>query len=312
MLLRILPLFMMMGFGVLAGALGLFRDPREAVTQLNRYVLYVSCPLLILGGLASRDLAMPSDPGFYLLHVLALCGVLVVVRLVGWLPRLREHAGTLALCTVYGNITYLGIPFCERAFGREALGLASLSSGVHTILATMLGTVLFLRWNRQGPDGLPFREVLLRVSRQPLVWAPVVGLLVRLLPDGTRDFVVDSSLAIGVSAGPVAIFMIGLYIWVNRSVLARVDGLAVTINALKLAAYPVVTFGVAVLLSRWFALSGEQVAIAVSMAAMPVAATTFSISEEFGMDREVVASSILLSSVVSLPLLSWLAGALSG
>lgn len=301
LLLRILPVFTILLFGYAAGHLRIFPSVRDAIGVLNRYSLYIAAPLLIFWGMIDPRVEMPNDPGFYLAHVLALAVAMGVVWMFRWSPRLRPHVGSLALCTAYGNITFLGIPVLQRAFGDEALGLAALSSGVHTILAMSVGPALFLLWNASdGEEHLSLSDVGKRLVRQPMVWAPLVGLLARFASVPAREVMSDYASTLGVTAGPVAIFMLGLYVWESRAALKRVKLPAVVAVTLKLLVFPAVTFGVVIALVHVFPLTRLQMLIIVSQAAMPTAITTYSLAEEFANDRETVASAAVLSALVSL------------
>lgn len=301
LLLRILPLFVVLLVGFGAGWAGVFPSVKDAIAALNRYTLYIAAPLLIFGGMADPAMELPTELGFYLAHVVSLVFVVVCVRVAGMSARLRPHVGTLALCTVYGNITYLGIPLIERALGAHAFGLASLSSGIHSFFAMTLGPALFLMWN-EGEDDHRYgvREVRRRLQRQPMVWAPFLGIIAHAFPDGAQGVIVDYALVLGMSAGPVAIFMLGLYVWDRREALRKVQAPALAISVLKLALFPAIAIAIVLALRTSFPLTDMEAMIVATQAAMPVAVTTLSIAEEFKLDQDTVASSAILTSIVSL------------
>ena len=299
--LRILPIFAILFVGYAAGAVSLFSSTRQAINVLNRYSLYIAAPLLIFAGMVDPSLSLPLRPGFYLAHVFALALGLVFVLLCMPVRRLRTPAGTLALAIAYGNITFLGIPVLHRAFGEEALGLAALSSGIHTVLAMSIGPALFLLWNqRDSGEVLRGRDVLHRLVRQPMVWAPIVGLLARGLGVQAQGVLFDYSMVIAVSAGPTAIFMLGLYFWERRKTLKHVRLPSVVTVALKLLVLPMVTFVVLLAMRPVFTLTPMESAVILCQSAMPTAITTYSLAEEFDNDRETVATAAILSAVVSL------------
>gem|GEM_PF-1108315 len=299
--LRILPVFAILFVGFGAGAVSLFSSTRTAIQVLNRYSLYIAAPLLIFAGMVDPSLSLPLRPGFYLAHVLALMVGLLFVLLCMPVRTLRPHAGTLALAIAYGNITFLGIPVLHRAFGEEALGLAALSSGIHTILAMTVGPALFLLWNqRSADDSWSLKEVGRRLVRQPMVWSPLLGLLARLFGENVQKVLFDYSMVIAVSAGPTAIFMLGLYFWERRETLRHIRMPAVVTVALKLLVLPAVTLGVLVAMRPFFELTPLENVIVLCQSAMPTAITTYSLAEEFDNDRETVATAAILSAVVSL------------
>ena len=298
---RILPVFAILFVGYAAGAFRLFPSTRQAIEVLNRMSLYLAAPLLIFAGMVDPALELPLRPGFYVAHVAALAvGLLLVVVLRG-VSTLRAHAGTLALAVAYGNITFLGIPVIHRAFGDEALGLAALSSGVHTVLAMTVGPALFLLWNeRADEERIGFADVGRRLVRQPLVWAPIVGLAMRVFSDSAQAVMFDYAMIIGVSAGPMAIFMLGLYVWESRSALRRLRFPSVVAVGLKLVMLPIVTLGILLLLRPVLPITALESAVILSQSAMPTAITTYSLAEEYRNDRETVASAAILSAIVAL------------
>lgn len=298
---RILPIFAILFVGFGAGALSLFSSTRDAIRVLNRYSLYIAAPLLIFAGMVDPALSLPLRPGFYLAHVFALAFGLVFVLLLMPVRALRPHAGTLALAVAYGNITFLGIPVLHRAFGEEALGLAALSSGIHTILAMSIGPALFLLWNqRDSKQALGGGAVFGRLIRQPLVWAPILGVIARVFGPSVQQVMFDYAMVIGVSAGPAAIFMLGLYFWEQRETLGRIRVPAVAAVTLKLLVLPVVTLGVLLALRPFFEITPLESTIILCQSAMPTAITTYSLAEEFDNDRETVATAAILSAVVSI------------
>lgn len=314
LILRILPLFLVLFVGYGAGWSGVFPSVRDAIAVLNRFTLYIAAPLLIFGGMANPDLVLPRELGFYVAHVLSLALMVLVLWSLRLIPRLRPHVGSIALCTVYGNITYLGIPLLERALGAQAFGLASLSSGVHSIFAMTLGPLLFLMWN-ENESGKRYggREIWNRLRVQPMVWAPFIGLLARALPTPVLATVVDYSLVLGMAAGPVAIFMLGLYLWERRHVLRVVQAPSYAIAVAKLVVFPAITMAVVYGLGRVSPLESMESMIVVTQASMPVAVTTYSIAEEFGLDQDTVATGAILTSMISLmtiPVAMTLAGLL--
>lgn len=298
---RILPIFAILFVGFGAGAFSLFSSTRDAIRVLNRYSLYVAAPLLIFAGMVDPALSLPLRPGFYLAHVIALLIGVVCVVLLMPVRSLRPHAGTLALAVAYGNITFLGIPVLHRAFGEEALGLASLSSGIHTILAMSIGPALFLLWNQHDEKrSLSMGTVMGRLVRQPLVWAPIVGVCARVFGAPVQQVLFDYAMVIGISAGPTAIFMLGLYFWERRDTLRVIRFPAVATVMLKLLVLPMITVGVLLALRPFFEITPLESTIVLCQSAMPTAITTYSLAEEFDNDRETVATAAILSALAAL------------
>ena len=118
---------MPMLLGIAAGAVGLFRDPDDAIGALNTFVLYLAFPVLIVVGITDCDFSLPSEPAFYLVVpavAVLLSGALAALRR---LPAFRPHAGPIALTSLFANTAYVGLPVVEGVLGPEALGLGALA-----------------------------------------------------------------------------------------------------------------------------------------------------------------------------------------
>lgn len=308
MFLKVIPLFLLIMTGSVSGALGLFSDREKAIAILNRYALYIAFPALIIAGLGNPALRPPDGIGFYLIHVLAFAVICVVAWLAGTLRAFASERGTVVLCTIFGNIAYFGIPFCERLLGDEAAGIASLSAAIHVAMAMLLGPFLFLAGNK-AVRGEPARNPLVSVIKQPLVWSPLIGLATRFLSGPVGEYWLDLTRTIGASAGPVALFMLGLYVWHRRRAVLSFNRNGALILALKLLVYPAVVWLLVLGLRGVFPMEPLEAKVAILMAGMPVAVTTFSITEEFRHGRETAAGAILVSTLISiltLPLIALL------
>ncbi len=301
--LRLLQLAVPALLGVLAGRAGLFAAPRQAVDVLNRYALTIGFPALVLLGVLSTS-EVPSSPAFWLIWPAALAGLLAGVRVLA--PP--ADRGSLALVASFGNVAYLGLPFAVVVLGPAIEGPASLAVSVHVALSVSLGPFLLERWS--GGDGVPWRQAAGGVLRLPLFWAPVVGLLAQLGPADVRAAVVPWLSPIASSAAPVALFVIGLYVFLERKRLSSVDRSVVWHLGTRLLAAPLVVGGLALLATKLGLLDPRHAVLHVLLASTPVAISTFAIADRAGHGQDRVARAIVGSSVAALgmlPLWGWLA-----
>jgi malonate transporter and related proteins len=286
--------------GVLAGGLRLFPEPEAAIDHLNRYALYIAFPALVCAGLLSSELALPTTPGFWLSVPLVLAVTALAARAA--LPR---QAPTIALILAFGNVAYLGLPVVEQVLGREALPIASLSVAVHVLLALSIGPALLLRW---GGSDRPLRAVLGRVARQPLLWAPLVGLAARPLPAQALEAMDAVLTPLGRSAAPVALFLLGLYLYVNRARMRQVDGGDVAHVMFKVVLMPALTFGLVWALAQAGWLGSLEARVLAILSAMPAAITTFAIARDLDVGAERASRAVVsttLASALTIPLTVW-------
>lgn len=299
------PLF----FGMLAGTARLFPDPDAAVGTLNRFVLYLAFPALIVVGMLDRDFAIPRETGFYAvvpLVALLLCAVLLGMRR---LSGLRDQAGPVALTSLFANTAYVGLPVVEGLLGPEAVGLGALAVAVHVTTAMLLGPLLLLAWSGRDTGGALALAVR-KVSRQPLAWAPVVGLLLRgVLSDPSP--VVGLLGPLGKSASPVGLFLIGLFLQTHWRALS-IGPRAWLRVGFKLAVVPLLTLGLVSVFRSMGQLYGHAGDVLLILSLMPTAISTFSIAKEFEEGVRDVAVTIVLSTALAAPLIAvagpWIGG----
>jgi predicted permease len=293
--------------GVLFGALKLFADPQQAIATLNRLCLYLAFPALIFASVYTADLALAAAPGFLLASWLP---SLVLLGLVALLSRRVEpdaRAG-LGLGSMFGNIAYLGIPLAGALLGPQALGLASVCAALHLLLGIPLGTWVLLRWGRPAND-TNTRGPLADVVRQPLVWAPILALLARLLPDGIVEPIIPPAKWIGAAASPVALFLIGLYLHTYRRSLATLGWTDAALIVAKLLVLPGFALACVLVGLRFELLALEAGKVVIVQAAMPTAITTFALAEEYKVGREPLVRGIVGGTLLFI-LSFWLLGPL--
>lgn len=290
--------------GVLSGRLRLFDQPEHAIAVLNRYALYVAFPALVLLGVADSTFETPAGIGFWATPVLSLATTLGLLYVASaWIGTSSER-GTLALVASFGNVAYLGLPIVQAGLGPGAMGTAALAVAVYLTLSLLVGPLLLLRWSpdAEGSLGSP----LAKVMKLPLLWAPLMGFLVQRLSEGPRSVLMGVLEPVGLSAGPVALFLIGLYVHTHRQSVSRPRSADLRHGTVKLILCPLVTAGWASVL---IGLESESARVLILLSAMPVAITTFALSQEFQAGTAMVARTIVLSTLASastLPLILWL------
>ncbi|MFN8051592.1 MAG: AEC family transporter [Acidimicrobiales bacterium] len=291
--------------GVLVARLRLIGNVVAAIDALNVYTLYVGFPALIAAGVVNVAGSVTGSWGFWAIVPVVDVVLVVASRALGAAMAGRQ-AGSMALVCLFGNTAYLGIPFVVSVLGEAARGPAAVLVAVQVTLAVAVGPVLLVRWSGTGSAGVDWGRVL----RQPLLWAPLVGLAARALPAGGRGAVLDVLSPLAASTAPIAMFLLGLYLFVNAERMRTAEAGVWAHVAVRLVAAPLVSIGIAVALRRWGGLDASVVPIVVLLGGMPAAITTFSLARHAGVATERVASVVVRSSVASvltLPILATIA-----
>ena len=295
-------LFMIIGFGTLCTAVRIIPSPRKAITHLNRYALYIAFPLLIIASLSSEQLELRNPAAFIAVHIASAALVLLSLFLVHrfWI---RDSGRMLVIATgaIFGNIAYLGIPFCTAVLGDEATSVAAVSAAIHIVIAMTAGAAFLARAGQT--ERASWRIALNRVIRQPLRWSPFLGLLLRFAPDLVASPIRYVAVPIGKTAGPVALFMLGIYRWINRKRVTEVSLDVGLISATKLIAYPLIALAALTGVAHFSNITLLEGQVFMLVAAMPVAITTFALAEEFKVGQAELAASIVITTIAALGLL---------
>lgn len=299
------PLLVALAAGFVFGLAKLFERPDHAIAALNRFCLYLAFPALIFANVYEAELAVDELAGFVAATIVP---TLVLLLLLGASTRrLEPHArAAMGLGAGLGNIAYLGIPLSASLLGPQVVGLASLSAALHIVVTIPLGTWLLLRWGPRAQTQAGVRP-LARALAQPLVWAPILALLARLLPGAWLAPVLGPMHWIGGAASPVALFMIGLYLHAQRRELLRLRWTDAGLIAAKLVVLPALALGCVFVCRQLDALSLEAGKVVLIQASMPTAITTFALAEEYGIGREAIVRGIVGSTILfmlSFPLLA--------
>lgn len=281
--------------GYLIARLGLIENVSAAIGGLNVYSLYIGFPALIAAGIITGRFDLSSDLGFWLaVPLVDLVLVLVCLLAARFVPG--RQAGTLALVCLFGNTAYLGLPFVVSIFGESVRGPAALLVAMQVAIAVGIGPILLVAWSGRPGQRVTARQVL----GQPLLWAPIVGVLARWLPSGPRSGVATALGPLAASAAPLAMFVLGLYLFDQRSLMRRAEPGVWLHVVVRLIVGPVLTILLAVALVEWASLDRTAARILVVLGGMPAAVTTFSIAQQSSVAPARVASTVVRSSLVSL------------
>lgn len=283
------PVFMVVAVGALIGR----RFPIE-VSHLNRVVIYAALPCLTFRTMAGLEMELASVVRLvaaYLLLLLVMAGVALLFarRLAG--PQRRALVAT----SVFSNSANMMLPVALFAFGQAGLDRALVLYVVTSLTMFSLGPSLL-------GASVGFRQALKTVLTFPVLWAALLGLLANTL-DLTPPLALTRAIGLLAEAAIPMVLMI-LGIQMARAGRPRLQGTTVTAVALKLLVAPLVGAAVGLALG----LTGLDLAVFVTLAAMPTAVNTVMLALEFGGDTVQVGATVVIataSALITLPLVLW-------
>ncbi len=283
------PVFSIIGAGFLY-----YRLRRPDLTPLAGITLNVFIPCVIFSSLMQHPVswgAIVSIMGalFLLTPVLALAAELAG-RLLGFDRQTRWAVG---LSAAHGNTGNFGIPLILFALGDEA----SSTAVVILIGATILLSTLAVFQASAGRGSVA--RSLLNTLRQPMLYAVALALAFNAGGWTIPEFVFKPIDFLGQAAFPCMLFILGLQLGQTR--LGQLEIKPLTAAAtLRLAAAPALAFAVGALVG----LEGLPLKVLILQTATPPAVIPMLFALQHDLKPHFVASSILVSTLLSLPTLT--------
>jgi malonate transporter len=283
--------------GWLAGRYGVIAA--AASSDLAVLVLDFCLPADLFIGTASASPGQLEDWRFFVAIAVGLLAIYLAGLVIALLVfRLRVDAGALqALNGSFPNMAFMGIPVLTAVSGPSAV-LSVVVGNLVSSLVLLPVTLALLEagknGNRGGHQGLTVVwYAVLGSIRQPLVIAPVVGVVVALLGWHLPEAVHNSFSLIGNATSGVALFALGLLLTGERLKLSR----AATLNVvMKNLAQPAVMWALVLL----FDVPGEYRRDLILLGALPTATITSMFALRYKVYLSESNATVLLSTVLSI------------
>jgi hypothetical protein len=291
----IVPIFVVIGVGLLAGQRGYLPD--VFLGPANRLVYHLAIPAMIFRAVANGDLQHQFHLPVLAVSLGTVGAGYLVAHGAGRLQRLNRSArATFTQAAFHGNLGYIGLAVVFFHLGDTALGSASILAGFIMILQNLLAVVALSAGGKEGP-GNRWR----RVMGNPVILAALLG--IGFSAGGFQlPRIADQSLAIlARMALPLALLVIGATLSPRQ--IRRALKPALAASAIKLVVMP----GIALAAWRGLALTSEAYLPALILLASPTATVAYVMGREMGGDTDLAAAVISLSTLLSgITFLGWL------
>ncbi len=279
----VLPAFLIIGIGILAGRTTPNLDP----IPLARLGTYFTTPALIASTVSKAEISAELAGHIalaYVLFLLLLSGVTVLLT--------RGHSvkrrSTALVTTLFSNTGNMGLSLSLFAYGHAGLERSVIIFVLSMLFLFTLGPALMAGENSR------FGRRLLETWKLPPVWAAVGGILINIGHVQLPLIVSRVLELLGGAAVPLMLLLLGIQI--NRSWswdLKSINWLAV---GLKTIAAPLVAVAVGMLLR----LRGLELSVLVLTASLPTAVNVFGVVVEMNGDYEDAGRTIFMSTILSL------------
>lgn len=299
----VLPVFALIFSGW--GAFKLKILGEHAITELNRFVVYLALPTLLFDITAnshSSELWQPDFIAAYSISSVIAFSLPFLIQFRRNLPLADKAIG--GLNAAYPNSGYMGIPLSIIAFGSDVLPTTIISMIVTLCVTFGVAIILIEIGTQKAANPLEFTwKVTRSLIRNPLMVAPTLGGIIAYL-GWTLPAPIETFLKLlGGAAAPCALVALGLFLAVPRKMqredTAEIGFLVFT----KLIIHPLVTWIVAVYFFNLPLLIAQNAAL---LAALPAGTGPFMLAEHYGRSPGITSNVILYSTALSVITLSGL------
>ena len=203
------PIFILIGLGFFSARIALVN--RDQVRGMGTFVIYFALPSLVFKALAERSLSEVLNGPYlaaYAMASLSLFGIgLLLAR--RWRGLDLSSSAILAMGMAVPNSGFVGYPIAVMVIGPTAALAMALGMLVENLLMIPLALAIAEAGRQGGQGWTVVRETALRLLRNPLIIAIVLGLGMSLLE--LRLPVVPARVIemLAAASAPVALFVIG-------------------------------------------------------------------------------------------------------
>ena len=297
------PVFALVATGY--GAVHFNAFPRSGIPGLLTFVNSFAVPILLFRAMLDIDFAAVFNPkmiaGYYTSALFVLAAAILIARSI--FRNRPGEAVASAFGAYFSNTVLLGLPIVQRAYGAEALPVMYSIIGFH---APTLMTVSLIAMEISRRDGTGLGKVAVTAIRRIVTHPLLIGIALGLLGNLFGLTLIEPADAftrmMSQAVLPAALFGLGgaLHDYRVRDNWA----LSATMSAIKLMVMPALVFlVVAVLLG----VDHDIAKIAVITAAMPSGINAYVFATSYNRSVEVAASSILITTALSVVSVSfWL------
>ncbi len=288
-LIAIFSLFVIIGIGFAARRYGILNGDR--VHLISHVLVNVALPAITISSMQVPDTAKTMGIVDSMLLVAGgyyLAAFLISILICQFLPSTPAEKGVFQFMLVFPNTMFMGIPVASAVLGPGSLFYVILFNLPFNFLVFTMGVWLLAR----GRPGKLDPKVLL----SPGLVASFIGLAL-FLAGYMLPAPVDTGLElIGSATTPLAMLVVGALLATLPAARLAGDWRVYLVTAFRLVIIPVIAF----LVLSPFITDRLVLGVAVLLIAMPVAANSVLLSEEYKVDSTLASQGVFLSTLLCL------------
>lgn len=289
LLVKLLPLYLIMGLGYVA-----VKTLKVERLSIARLLIYMVSPAVVFYGVSQTPLSLATLSLPFLFFFLC-CSMGLLFWVVGTAVWGKESTkNLLAYAAADGNTGYFGLPVALILFDEKVLGLVVLSLLGFILFENTLGFFMMARGNYS------LRDSLVRMSKLPAVYAFLAGVAVAATAWTFPQPIVDFFQYFKASYSLLGMMVIGMGL--ATATRSSFDGKFIGLAFLaKFIIWPAIVFGLIWLDKAYFHFYNADIyGVMILMSIVPLAANTVTFATELKVHPEKAAVAVSLSTVFAL------------
>jgi malonate transporter len=290
----LVPICFCVAIGWLAGWLKILDT--ERIRTISTYVVIFALPALLFVGIFKFTIQELSEWKDLVTLLVAMLGTWVIAYVFGRyvLGIPPGESAILGLTCSFPNMAYIGVAVLTTLFATIGLLPVILGNFVSSfVLVPITVFVLHLKGQSKDVPTTSLGKDLWHTCKQPLIWAPLLGIVLVLSHFSLPVLAAQSVGMIGGTAGGVALFVVGVMLFgfsfrINREV--------ATVFVLKNLVQP----AIAAALILAFGLRGATAEGIVIVLACPAATACPMLASSYRVGENSAAAAVAVSTLTSL------------
>ena len=271
----VIPVFLIIAIGFIIG-----KKRKIDVQPIVDLIIYIAGPSLIFISLAKSNIELNDFLTIVIVTVTFTLILWLLAYIIFKITKSKNYG--LYLPMAHGNTGYLGWPIALFAFGIAGLSRAVIFDAVASVFLFSLGIYVVHR-----------RNELKEIFKIPLIYALILGFLFNFFKIPVPKMAFSALEMIGMITIPAALLVLGYKLTEIKLKSAKIAFLA---SLFKIG----IGFLVAFLIVALFSITGITRDIILLEASMPSAVFTMILCQKYKRDAALVASTVLISTIISI------------
>ncbi|WP_116327746.1 AEC family transporter [Klebsiella aerogenes] len=293
-LVAILPVIITVLIGYISGKRKDFNWQQAG--DINKIVMLYALPLSIFSNMVMtpRHIVMSMGPVAIAIILALILSFLIPLAIARYICKRSLALSTLqALAIGSPAVPFIGTSVLAFLFGTVSASLITVSSITQNVFQLPLVMILMSVATGDKSQNISFATRVINAIKQPVVWSPVVALILVLMDIHIPETVSMSLGLLGKASGGLALFAAGIVLYTRSIVITSA-------TIITVIARNILVPGACYLILLKMGFSMEQIKQVVLTMAIPVGSIAIIIAMQYKSGEQEMASTMALSIITSI------------